>query len=196
MVYRRSPKPHSGVRFPHPPSSHQAMAIFLSLLALLVTILATFFIILEFSVIIVSHYRGAPFVRSRKDRIESMFELADIKAGEFVVDLGSGDGTLVVKAAKLGARAHGVEVDPFLVSYSRWKTRIYKNAKIERENIYNYPLRNADVIFVYLLPETLDKIKGKLEREAKPGTRIISNAFPIPGWIPAKEKNNVFLYHR
>lgn len=173
------------------------METILSLLALLVTILAMFFIILEFSVVIVGHYKGAPFVRSRKDKVRTMIELAGIKPAEFVIDLGSGDGTLVIEAAKRGAKAVGVEFNPFLVWYSRYQIRRHKNlrAKIIREDLYNYPLHDADIIFVYLLPETLNRLKGKLEKEVKPGTRIVSNAFPIPGWIPAKEKDNVFLYH-
>lgn len=172
------------------------MTILLSLIALLVIILAAFFVILEFSVIIIGHYKGAPFVRSKKDRVRAMIELARIKPGEFAADLGSGDGILVIEAAKEGARACGVEVNPFLVWFSRWRIQRYKNAEIKRENIYNFPLHDANIIFMYLLPSTIARLKSKLEKEVKPGTRIISNAFPVPGWDITEEENKVFLYKR
>ena len=144
-----------------------------------------------------SHYKGAPYVRSKRNRIETMMELAKIKPGEVIVDLGSGDGILVKEAAKKGAEAIGVEINPLLAWYSRRKlswNSLSKNCRIFRCDLHDYSLKNADVVFLYLYPPTIEKLKGKLARELKADARVISNAFPFSDWDPAIEKNGVFLY--
>jgi 2-polyprenyl-3-methyl-5-hydroxy-6-metoxy-1,4-benzoquinol methylase len=173
------------------------MTILLSIVALLIVIFAALFVILEFSVIIISHYKGAPFVRSKKDRIRAMLELAQIKPGEKVVDLGSGDGIMVFESARLGAKATGIEVNPFLVWYSRFRTKqnhLAGKASFIRKNFRDVHLEEFDVIFLYLLPSTVESLKEKLAKELRPGTRVVSNAFPIVGWKPVAQKGQVFLY--
>ncbi len=175
------------------------MTILFSLLALLVVVFAALFVILEFSVIIINHYKGAPFVRSRKEKIKTMLELADIKPGDKVVDLGSGDGIIVFECARLGAKATGIEVNPFLVWYSRFcakQNHLMSKVNFIRKNFRDVHLGEFDVIFIYLWPSTIESLKQKLVQELKPDTRIISNAFPILRWVPIKEKNKVFLYQQ
>ncbi len=127
-----------------------------------------------------------------------MLELAQIRPGEVVFDLGSGDGTLVLAAARAGAKAIGIEINPFLVVFSR--LRIKRQGLREKANIISADFRisslsTADVVFMYLLPNTVKNLQEKLLRELKPGARIVSNSFPFPAWLPAKEKDKVFLYH-
>jgi len=144
-----------------------------------------------------SHFKGAPFVRSKKNKIETIISLAQIKPGETVIDLGSGDGILVEEAVKCRAKAIGVEINPLLAWYSQKKLSKKhpdKNCRIVRCNIHSYPLNKADVIFFYLYPPLIEKLKQKFASEIKPGARIISNDFPISGWKPAVQKNKVFLY--
>ena len=85
------------------------------------------------------YYKGAPYVRSQKNRIKTMLELAQIRPGETVVDLGSGDGILIREAVKQGAKAIGVEINPLLAWYSKRKISS-KNCCIIRCNIHDYSL--------------------------------------------------------
>jgi len=177
--------------------------MFLSLLLFGFTILLVLsgiiFFIFEMYVVIIGHLKGGPFIRSAKKRIETMMELANIKQGERVVDLGSGDGTLVLKAARRGAYAVGIEINPFLVWYARLRIKkagLARNASIIRGDLWRYALSDTDTVFLYLLPSTMEELKEKLLRELPPHARIVSNAFPLMGWTPIIEKNNVFLYRK
>ena len=174
------------------------MNILLANMVIIALILfAAFFLIFIFSVTIFGHIFGAPFVRSDKKRIATMLECAAIKSGEIVYDLGSGDGSLVIEAARRGAHAIGIEINPFLTWYSRW--RIRKNnfsgkVRIIAKDFRNIDLHDANIIFLYLWPETIVKLKEKLTRELTPGTRIISNAFAISGWIPILVRDGIYVY--
>ncbi len=142
---------------------------------------------------------GAPYVRSKKVKIEEMMALARLMPGESAVDLGSGDGSVVIAASRTGASAVGVEMNPMLVWYSRMRLRHARpamagRARIMRGNFYNFSLRDMDVVFLYLWPSTVARLREKMERELKPGSRVISNAFPISGWTPTREDQGVFLY--
>ena len=140
---------------------------------------------------------GAPYVRSQKKKISTMLELARITPGETALDLGSGDGSLVIEAARQGANATGIEINPFLIWYSRQRIRragVTKNARVARANLFKYPCTDTNVIFIYLWPETLVRLEKKLEHELSPGSRIISNGFPISGWNPILVKDEVYLY--
>jgi len=131
---------------------------------------------------------GAPFVPLEPDVISRVLDLVDIKKGDVFYDLGSGDGRLVIAAALKGARAYGIEIDPIRAFYSRlwiFLFRLNNQATIIQKNIFDVNLSDADVITLYLPQETNDKLKPKLEKEAKLGVRIVSVAFNLPGWHPA-----------
>ncbi len=175
------------------------MSLFFLLILGLVLAASIIFTIAIFSFTIWSDLKGAPFVRSRKDRIATMLELADLREGIRVLELGSGDGTLLIAAAREGAYAKGIEINPLLVWFSRRNVRRIGFADrviVTRANIFDISLAdtNTDVVFVYLLPGTLKKLKEKLLTECVSGTRIISNAFKINGLIPVAQKNNVYVY--
>lgn len=145
----------------------------------------------------IGYWMGAPFVSSDKGQIRAMLGLADIKPGDTVMDLGSGNGALLMEAAKRGGRAVGIEMNPFLVRYSRFRIRHFdfKNAiTVYRGDLYKFPLHSADVVFLYLLPRTVANLRKKLSEELKPGSRVISNGFPIPGWSALKEESHMYLY--
>ena len=171
--------------------------ILAAILAIIIAIFAVLFITLEYYVGVIGYIKGAPFVPSKPDRISTMIELARIKQGMNIVDLGSGDGSIVIAAAKQGARGTGIEMNPFLIPYSRWRAKrahVEKNTAFIRGEIQDYPLARTDVVFVYLLPALLSSISSKLSSELPPGAIVISNAFPIPEWKIAEQKNNVFVY--
>lgn len=148
---------------------------------------------------------GAPFVPMEAEVVEGVMRIAEVKPGEIFYDLGSGDGRLVIAAALRGARACGVEIDPLRALYSRfwiWLLRLGKNARIIRSNFFDVDLSGADIVCLYLLQETNEKIQSKLEKELRPGARIVSVAFTFPGWMPEKIDPNgtvygpIYLYRR
>ncbi len=166
-------------------------------ISLLLILGAVLFLIVEIYAVVIGHIAGAPFVRSKKEKIKTMMDLAGLKPGEVAVDLGSGDGSLIIEAARQGARATGIEINPFLCWYSLWRIKkagLQDRAKIIRGNFYHHSLKDADAIFLYLWPSTIEKLKEKLSRELKPEARIVSNGFPIRGWNPIMEKGGVYLY--
>lgn len=156
------------------------------------------FIIFEIYTVFISHYKGAPFVPSAEKKKDAMLKLAAIRPRDVVIDLGSGSGTLLFDAAKkYYANAVGIEINPFLVLFSRYRIRRYGLSQwvtVHYADFRTYSLSDADVVFLYLWPSTIEKLKEKFTRELKPGARIVSNTFRIQGWEPVKEENGVFLY--
>lgn len=170
--------------------------LYLFFIVAIVGLAAAFLWFLVWTVII-GDLRGAPFVASRKDKIRLMCDLAGIKSGMGVVDLGSGNGAILLEAARRGAKAVGLEISPFLVWFSRFRARragFKDKISVLRQDFYSGCLPEADVIFVYLWPETMEKLRDKFLRECGSGTKIVSNAFPIKGWRVIMEKENVYLY--
>lgn len=127
------------------------------------------------------------FVPTPDEVIEEMLALANIKPGELLYDLGSGDGRIVVAAAKkYGCRVVGFDIDPERVAQARQLIRINgveHLARIEHIDIFTVDLRPADVITIYLLPELNVRLIPQLER-MKPGARIVSHDFDMAGVIP------------
>lgn len=132
---------------------------------------------------------GAPFVPTPMKAVEKMLRIARLKKGEKVYDIGCGDGRIVYLAAKkFGADATGFELSPFVYLLARVRHFFWKSgAKVKFANFKTRDLSDADVIFCYLLPETLARLETKLSRELKPGARIISYAFPISPWKEIKK---------
>lgn len=173
------------------------LLIFVTIVSALLTLFAIVFFIFELYVGVIGSFKGAPFVPSKPHRIKTMIELANIIPGTKIIDLGSGDGAILIEAARSGAMATGVEMNPFLIPYSRWRARragVQNRVTIIKGDISNFSIGHADVIFLYLLTKSLVKLKAKLAAELKPGTRVVSNGFEIPGWTPVQEKDGVFLY--
>lgn len=171
--------------------------LFVSFTALVLAVFGLVFIFFEFWVGIISDIKGAPFVRSKKDKIQTMIRLADIKPGMRIMDLGSGDGSILIEAARAGAAGTGVEINPFLVPYSQWRIRragFADTIHILKQDFRAADLSNADVIFVYLLPRALKKLESRFAQDLTPGTRIISNSFKLPGWRPETVEDNVYRY--
>lgn len=131
---------------------------------------------------------GAPFVPMEKEVVSRVMKLAEVGPGKTFYDLGSGDGRLVIAAAMQGAEAVGVEIDAIRVLYSRFWLKILglPNAKIIKGNLFDIDLSDADVVSLYLLEETNEKLKPKLEKELRPGTLVVTTGFPIPGWKPIR----------
>jgi len=137
----------------------------------------------------VLHY-DVPFVSTPEPVVRRMLKLADVKPGEVVYDLGAGDGRiLIIAALEFGAKAVGVEIRPQLIYEIEKKIKMYNledRVKVIHGNFFDVDISEADIVTLYLLTSVNDKLKPKLKRELKPGARIVSHDFEIPGWKPLR----------
>ncbi|MFP3984410.1 MAG: SAM-dependent methyltransferase [Candidatus Bathyarchaeia archaeon] len=135
----------------------------------------------------------APFVATPLPVVRQMLALADLKPGETFYDLGAGDGrTLVMAAQEFGARAVGVELREDLAKKALstiHELNIQDRVTVVRDDMFKVNLSPANVVFLYLTTSANDKIKPKLEKELKPGTRIVSHDYEILGWKPVRTNN-------
>jgi tRNA A58 N-methylase Trm61 len=119
-----------------------------------------------------------------------MLQLADVKAGDVVYDLGCGDGRVVITAAQeFGATGVGIELDESRARKARSRVRelgLDGQVTILHEDLFNVDLDGADVVTLYLTTSANDRVKPKLEMELKPGARVVSHGSFIGGWIPQK----------
>jgi protein-L-isoaspartate O-methyltransferase len=130
-----------------------------------------------------------PFVPSPQVVVDKMIELAGVKPGDLVYDLGSGDGRIVIAAAKKGAKAVGFEIDGDLVNESRAninKSGVQALAEIRHQDILTVDFSPATVVTMYLLPDVNLKLKPNLLSQLKPGSRIVSHSFDMGDWRPEK----------
>lgn len=134
-----------------------------------------------------------PFVPTPQEVVERMLELGEIKKGDVVYDLGSGDGRIVITAAKkYGVRAVGFEIDPHLVRVSRQNIKeagLDHLAEIREQDILTVDLSGATVVTMYLLPSVNLMLRPKILAELKPGSRVISHDFDMGDWQPDKVEN-------
>jgi predicted RNA methylase len=119
-----------------------------------------------------------------------MLKLADLKTDEVLFDLGAGDGrTLILAAKAFGAKGVGVELREDLAKKAL--STIHENELDDRviiinDNMFNVKLASADVVYLYLTTSANEKIKPKLERDLKPGARVVSHDYEVVGWAPEK----------
>ena len=134
-----------------------------------------------------------PFVATPEQAVDRMLALAKVGAGDFVIDLGSGDGRIVIAAArKFGARGLGVDLDASLVALSRERADeagVGALARFEERDVLKTDLSGASVVTIYLLPSLVDQLQPKLLGELQPGSRIVAHAFPMVGWKPDRRES-------
>ena len=143
---------------------------------------------------------GAPWVPTPYKTINKMLKLAKVKPGDIVYDLGSGDGRVIIEAARsFGAKAVGIEIDPLRFIWT--KARIFllglsNNVNVLLGNFFNIDISDADVVTIYLLQGTNVKLIDKFIRELRPGTRIVSNTFTLPGlkMVNYDEISKIYVY--
>ena len=133
---------------------------------------------------------AGPYVPSPQSVVTDMLKLADVSDKDFVIDLGSGDGRIVLTAAKVfGARGFGVEIQDKLVRLSNEAAQregIADRVKFITQDLFKTDISQATVLTMYLLPNTVNMLKDKLLAELRPGTRILSHDYPLAGWVPEK----------
>lgn len=141
----------------------------------------------------------APWWRTNKKTARAACKLAGISSKDIVYELGSGEGTFLSIAAKeFGANGVGIEIDPsrFIVSTLMIRIiRVQDKVKIIKKNFYDVNISNASVVFVYLVPRVLEKLKPKLLKELKPGTLLVSFRYKINLPLLSYDKaNDIYLY--
>src|SRR5713101_3706767 len=133
---------------------------------------------------------AGPYVPSPQSVVSDMLRYADVGPNDFLIDLGSGDGRIVLTAAKVfGARGFGVEIKEDLVKRANeaaHKEGLADRVKFIKQDLFKTDISQASVITMYLLPDTVNLLKDKFLSELRPGTRIVSHDYPLTGWIPEK----------
>jgi len=137
---------------------------------------------------------AAPYVTTPEVVVGLMIDLADLKPGERLIDLGSGDGRIVLEAVRRGALATGYEIDSSLAAYS-----VDQGACIFQQDLFDADVSEADVATAYLSPYANELLQPKLERELKMGARVVAMDFEFPSWrytkfMPAPNDHMLFLY--
>ena len=132
-----------------------------------------------------------PFVPTTDEAVTAMLKLAEIKPADVVYDLGCGDGRIVIAAAKkFGARGVGVDIDPARIREAKEnakKAGVEKLVRFEENDLFKTDIHEANVVMLFLLNSVNLKLRPKLLRELKPGTRVVSNTFDMGDWKPDKE---------
>ncbi len=133
-----------------------------------------------------------PYVPTPQVVVDRMLELARVNAGETVIDLGSGDGRIMIEAAsKYGARGFGVEIDPRLVKLSNEraaKAGVAERVKFLQQDLFKTDFHEANVLTLYLLPDVNLALRPKILAELKPGARVVSHDYAMGDWRPDAEE--------
>lgn len=138
---------------------------------------------------------GAPYVPTLRPQVEAALELINLKPGETLLELGCGDGKVLIAAAQTGLRAVGYELNPLLALAAWLRTRRFKGqVRVVWGNFWRRPWPPAAGIFTFLHPRFMAKLNTKIVQYPIKPVKLVSFAFKIPGSKPAAHKNNVFLY--
>jgi len=130
-----------------------------------------------------------PYEPSAPAVVEAMLQLADVKPGDVVYDLGCGDGRIVIAAAKRGARGVGVDIDPARIREARANARaagVEERVEFRVGDLFEANVAPASVVMLYLWPEVNLRLRPKLRAELRPGTRIVSHAHDMGDWAPQR----------
>jgi len=143
--------------------------------------------------------RGAPYVPTKPEAVEIMLAMIDVRPGMKAVDIGSGDGRIVIAMAKRGIEAHGYEINPVLVWISRRNIKragLEHLAKIYRKDLWNANFSHYDIVTLFGVSYIMKRLEKKLQSELKPGAQVVSMGFAFPSWPPSDKRGNIFLYRR
>ena len=142
-------------------------------------------------------YWGAPYAPSDERKIARMLALANLKKNDHVVDIGSGDGKILIELAKRGMNAAGYEINPILFHLSKINIRrkkLERKIVVYKKNFWRVDLSSFDVVIVFGMPRIMGALEKKLQSELRPGSRVVCNHFPFPSWRPNKVDEGVFVY--
>jgi len=143
-----------------------------------------------------------PYVPTGPQTVAAMLKLAGIEKDDLLFDLGCGDGRIVITAAKeFGTHGIGVDIDPERIKEARQNAQaegVANLVEFRQADLFDTDIRKATVVTLYLLPEVNLKLRPKLWRDLKPGTRVVSHAFDMGDWKPDKQEHiegsDIFLW--
>ena len=138
--------------------------------------------------------KGAPFLPTTRKTTKKMIELAEIEKNHEVYDLGCGDGRLVFGAAKKGAKATGYELSIPVYIWAKVKSWFKPNSKIEYRDFWGQDYKGADVIFCFLLVQSMERFEREVWPGLKSGCRVVSHAFRMPNIKPTHDLEGVRVY--
>lgn len=144
-------------------------------------------------------FGGAIYLPTKKKTSQKMIELLQIKPGEKALDIGSGDGRLVIAMARSGAIAHGYEINPFLVIISRfniYNAGLKNKAFVHWKNFWLEDFSGFDIVTLFGIDFAMPKLEEKLKKELKNDARIASFAFAFPNWQYDKKEYGIFFYKK
>jgi SAM-dependent methyltransferase len=130
-----------------------------------------------------------PFEPTPPEVVDAMLRLADVHAGDVVYDLGCGDGRIVVRAAQLGARAVGVDIDPVRIHESRDRARaarVEDKVQFREGDLFEADVRPATVVTLFLWPKVNLQLRPKLQEQLRPGSRVVSYMHDMADWAPQR----------
>lgn len=138
---------------------------------------------------------GAPYLPTLSKQVKIAMDMVDLKPGQTLLELGCGDGKVLVAAAKRGWHAVGYELNPLLVLICLLRTWQYRKlVKVKWGNFWTRPWPQADGIFVFIMPRHMSKLHKKVMQSKHKPVKLISFAFEVPGVEPVKSKLGVHLY--
>jgi precorrin-6B methylase 2 len=143
---------------------------------------------------------GAPWIISDSVAITRMLELANLKDGDTVVDLGAGDGRILIQAVQnYPVTGLGFEIDPMrylLAKYFVRRRGLSGKIKVKWEDIFEADFSSADAVVMYMTREANINLRPQFEEQLRPGVRVVCNAFSVPGWVPIQidNINLIFVY--
>lgn len=167
------------------------------------TILALFIILLfllliiHFFYTIIAIFKGAAFIPCPKEALNNLIKITDFKESDTLIDLGSGDGRILIKASKAGAgKCIGIELNPLLVIYSKFKVLFsgLKNIEIKKADIWKTDLSKANIITLYFVPIKMSRLIEKINKEMPSGSKIISYKYKLDDLEIEKEIDGLYLY--
>ena len=134
-----------------------------------------------------------PFVRTTPEVIDRMLEMARVKTGDVIYDIGSGDGAIIIHAVKkYRVKGVGIEIDQELVNRARSNAYIEKVehlVEFRAQDAFTVDMSPATVVTLYMLPEFNAKLRPIMDRQLKPGTRVVSHDYPVHGWVPTRQES-------
>ncbi len=139
---------------------------------------------------------AAPYANTPHHQVDKIIKLANIKLDQTLLDMGSGDGRIVLAAAKAGAKAIGIESQTHLIwqsNYKKYKQKI-TNATFVKANLWDYNLKDIDILTLFFIPHRMEKLKNKIKKEMKPGSKVISYDFTFTNWPEQTKDGKINIY--